>query len=800
MEIKYLDAKRIRGSSTGANTATAGTVSSNITLNFTGTGTFTPTSNTTVQYVAVAGGGGGGKDAYSGARCAGGGGAGAYRESSFTAVADTTYTLTIGAGGTGGTSTTASSVVGANGGDTTITGSGLTTITSSGGSGGGGHDAGGDNYVGNANGNASGGGGSNGKSGGVGGTYGYAGGSGAGGSASGGGGGGASTVGVDGHTGGTGGNGGAGSTPSATYFSSSVLAGGGGGNTVGATQGTGGSSIGGNASASGTVGGAGTVNTGSGGGATRSADGGAGGTGVILLSFSNSVAYATTAGGVGTTDDKTTLVTAAEADGYAISDGSDYAYTGGDSRPYYKFLHDGSENSIAFWIYRDGNQAQEAMVCTTSDNSNASGHQGASVYFMNDNNIHYLISNGDGINAPFTSTGVSITDQTWTHIACTLSESSGTYTMRIYKNGVNTNTTGTDTQTFTYTPTTSDSWTSLNVFRNAGSSSNKVDGRVADMGFWDNHVLSDDDIDKLSGTNGQSVTRITDDGTGFDYSTSNIVDHYPLFTGITDTKNATYNLTNAGLTFGTTSAPTAISAFSNLPENTLFEETDTYKTYWLQSGEWIWGGRPPVWSSLVNWFDASDLSSITKDGSNRVSQWNDGKGSDNLVQATGGDQPLWTDADQNGKAVIDFVSSRGMANSASSTAQPQTYFAALVPPTTGSGTKRPWTSGSQQVYTSGSANHWGLYAGSEPTFDTDIGSGFQIWEITFNGSSSSWKVNNISKLTGDVGSGTAGALILADHYDNYANNKVGEWLRYDGTLTSAEKTSIYNYLKDKWGL
>ena len=263
-----------------------------------------------------------------------------------------------------------------------------------------------------------------------------------------------------------------------------------------------------------------------------------------------------------------------EADGYAIGDGGDYAHTNADSRPHYKFLHgaSGSTASTAFWIYRDGNQATEAMVCTTSDNSSASGHQGASVYFMTDNNIHYLISAGDGSNAPFTSTGVSITDQTWTHIACTLSESGGTYTMRIYKNGVNTDTTGTDTETFTFTPSTSDCWTSLNAFRNAGGGSNKVDGRVADMGFWEDHVLSQADITKLA-----SGTRITDDGTGFDYSSSDIVDHYPFFTDTLDTKDSTWYFYNAGLTFGTTSAPTAVHP--SLPNGTTFLTSDTNKSY-----------------------------------------------------------------------------------------------------------------------------------------------------------------------------------------------------------------------------
>ena len=60
-EPTYLSGERIQGRSDDTIPASAvvGSVSSNITLNFNGTGTFTPTSNTTVQYVVVGGGGGG---------------------------------------------------------------------------------------------------------------------------------------------------------------------------------------------------------------------------------------------------------------------------------------------------------------------------------------------------------------------------------------------------------------------------------------------------------------------------------------------------------------------------------------------------------------------------------------------------------------------------------------------------------------------------------------------------------------------------------------------------------------------
>ena len=68
---------------------------------YTSTGTISwtaPTGVTDVQYLVVGGGGGGGYDA------GGGGGAGGYRTGTLSVTAGNNYTLTVGAGGIGGTS------------------------------------------------------------------------------------------------------------------------------------------------------------------------------------------------------------------------------------------------------------------------------------------------------------------------------------------------------------------------------------------------------------------------------------------------------------------------------------------------------------------------------------------------------------------------------------------------------------------------------------------------------------------------------------------------------------------------
>jgi hypothetical protein len=243
-----------------------------------------------IQYSAdilvVAGGGGGG-----GSSQPGGGGAGGYRTSTQSLNGGTVYTITVGDGGTGGSSGT---YEGGDGSNSSISGSGLTTITSAGGGGGGCQTVG-------RNGGSGGGGSRSNRAGGTGNTpstspsQGNNGGTGAEAASQygAGGGGGAGAVGGNG-SGGGGGNGGAGTASSITG-SSITYAGGGGGGNLNTTGGTGGTGGGGNSTYN-TTGGAGTTNLGGGGGGGAESIGGAGGKGVVILSVPTANYSATSTG------------------------------------------------------------------------------------------------------------------------------------------------------------------------------------------------------------------------------------------------------------------------------------------------------------------------------------------------------------------------------------------------------------------------------------------------------------------------------------------------------------------------
>jgi len=274
---------------------------------FFSTGTFTPTQNLTADYLVVAGGGGGAGSAGVWA-LGGGGGAGGLRssvspsgggnttptgETALSLTSGTNYTISVGGGSSGTTGYNSQPI---NGTSSSISGTGITTISPTGGGGGkafnvAGAAPSGGSGGGQTNGNSATAGGSGttnqGFDGGKGTTYDYNGNE-----AATGGGGGAGGVGADG-SGTAGGAGGAGVANSIN--GSSVYYAGGGGGAGKNTGGTGGSGVGGagggNANGSGTTNGSnGAMNTGGGaGGAVTGTSGfgtgGNGGSGIVIIRY-----------------------------------------------------------------------------------------------------------------------------------------------------------------------------------------------------------------------------------------------------------------------------------------------------------------------------------------------------------------------------------------------------------------------------------------------------------------------------------------------------------------------------------
>jgi hypothetical protein len=371
------------------------------------TGIYAPTF---VEYLCVAGGGGGGKGN------GGGGGAGGLLTGMVPVTAGTSYTVTVGTGGAGATSFVGTSGVNSVFGPITSIaggggGGGNTTPPVSGGSGGGAGTAG---ALPGAQGVSG-----QGNAGGV---------SFASGIYPGGGGGGAGTVGnVGAASGGTGGNGGAG-IASVITGTVTTYAGGGGGGVDSSTAGTGGVG-GGGAGGSNAVGSAGTANTGGGGGGagyTSGTAGGAGGSGIVVVSYPDVYAAATSTTGSPTVSTSgsgsitgpggTNMIV------YPATNNSSYAF--------------GTSNfTIEFWVYATSVSALAVIYDGRPSLTNGA----YPTIFIDSGGIIYYYTNG-----ATQITGSTLSINTWYHIAVARS---GTST-KMFVNGTQVGSTYTDTNTY----------------------------------------------------------------------------------------------------------------------------------------------------------------------------------------------------------------------------------------------------------------------------------------------------------------------------------------------------------------
>jgi hypothetical protein len=187
-----------------------------------------------------------------------------------------------------------------------------------------------------------------------------------------------------------------------------------------------------------------------------------------------------------TQDEKATLVTPAQLDGYADFNTSDYIY--GNGAAPFKFLTDGSPFSISFWLRRHGTQASsEPGVIDT--NGGTASNVGFDFYMGNESSTltQCFIANGSATTG---SVQTTLEDDTWVHYTVTHSGSGSGGYLTVYKDGVST---GTPIDTSSFSFSSSNPYTSFNIGRNPRSGAS-VNADIVDIGVWEDHVLSAGDI------------------------------------------------------------------------------------------------------------------------------------------------------------------------------------------------------------------------------------------------------------------------------------------------------------------
>tara|TARA_R110000824_G_scaffold9007_3_gene40714 strand:- start:343 stop:1050 length:708 start_codon:yes stop_codon:yes gene_type:complete len=222
---------------------------------------------------------------------------------------------------------------------------------------------------------------------------------------------------------------------------------------------------------------------------------------------------------------------------------------------------------------------------------------------------------------------------------------------------------------------------------------------------------------------------------------------------------------------------------------------------------------------LYLWYDFSgENSTITKDGSDRISEITNGEGSTNLdmLQSTGSKQPLWLSADLNGLDTADLAGGRIMqtddaGSNVPSVPQPTTYFfVTYVPGSTGE--RWLWDRGtgwgldydnSRQNCVKSNNTTWSAGGGTKTMVST--GQWSYLTQI-FDGTSGLFRENGVQNggtmNTGarKISAGTIGNFSSDDHQLQTWNEKVAEILLYSRALSTSEIEQVEEYLSDRWGL
>ena len=254
---------------------------------------------------------------------------------------------------------------------------------------------------------------------------------------------------------------------------------------------------------------------------------------------------------------------------------------------------------------------------------------------------------------------------------------------------------------------------------------------------------------------------------------------------------------------------TAVAKPTDVQDNSILVEKDTGRRYWYDGS--YWSPKLPTITGLILHLDASDMTTITKDGSNNLSQWNDKSGQgNNVVQATLANQPVWTNSILNSMPVIRFIASNNetikvSAFTGGAESQPNTVI--MV----GEGSQGT----GRYIFDSGAAStragitsdgtYVRMYAGAESTTTITNENGTpRMWRYEFNGTSSKVEKSGTGVQTINGGTGSTNGIVLGNYQGEASGNAydgdIAEFLFYNKILSAQELSDIETYLTDKWGL
>ena len=222
-------------------------------------------------------------------------------------------------------------------------------------------------------------------------------------------------------------------------------------------------------------------------------------------------------------------------------------------------------------------------------------------------------------------------------------------------------------------------------------------------------------------------------------------------------------------------------------------------------------------AGVAAWYDATDFTTITKNGSNRVQTWADKAGSTNsLTTSSSEDRPTWTASGQNSLPVVRFDGTEQMDVSAGLFSVPNGASTMFIV-----SKRAAESSGAETIFNMSdatAADFFMIYSATPGTitYKSRDGAGgslslgsltltnFNILRgrrsgttqaIAANGSTEAINASGVSSAgidSGDVGVSNADSLFLT--------GDVAEVLIYSASLSTGDISSVETYLSNKWNI
>ena len=225
-------------------------------------------------------------------------------------------------------------------------------------------------------------------------------------------------------------------------------------------------------------------------------------------------------------------------------------------------------------------------------------------------------------------------------------------------------------------------------------------------------------------------------------------------------------------------------------------------------------------SGLQLWFDFSDPTTVFTDSAKTTLVLSDGdvigaiedksEGND-ATQATTANKPIYKTGIQNGLSIARFDGADDLLNGslAHTLTQPATIFAvvALDTAAVNDSTNR-WVTGgdgSKRLVlfqrATDTPDSFSIFGGTA-LGGSDSDDSWHVWSAFFNGVSSEFWIDGVSKASGNAGDEEPTEITIGASAgpNNFWDGDIAEVLIYDSMLSTANRQLIENFLNNKWAV